>query len=89
MSHLIPLGERLVIKPIVEEKTSGGIILTTEAQEAPSRGTVIAIADDAATPYVNIGDVVLHGKYSGSPVKVDGENLLILSAKDILARVVD
>jgi chaperonin GroES len=89
-SQLTPLHDRVIIKPApAEEKTAGGIIIPDTAKEKPQRGTVVAAGpgkkDEPAT--VKKGDTVLYGKYSGTEVRIDGQDLLILREGDILAIV--
>ncbi|OPZ79068.1 MAG: 10 kDa chaperonin 3 [Alphaproteobacteria bacterium ADurb.Bin438] len=87
-----PLLDRVVIKRIEEErKTAGGIIIPDTAKEKPSQGEVMAIGaggrDDEGKVIamtVKIGDRVLFGKWSGTEVKIDGEDLLIMKESDIL-----
>ncbi len=88
-----PLADRVVVKPSqAEEKTKGGIIVPDTAKEKPVWGEVIAVgpgrvSDDGKviTPEVKVGDKVLYGKYSGTEVTVDGEELLIMRESDIFA----
>ncbi len=90
---LRPLHDRVIVKRIEEEKKSaGGIIIPDAAAEKPVRGKVVAVGsgkktDDGKTVAVDlkVGDVVLFGKYSGSEVKVDGEELLVMREDDIMA----
>ncbi|MCX7936015.1 MAG: co-chaperone GroES [Planctomycetota bacterium] len=92
---LRPLDDRVVVKRLeAEEKTSGGIILPDNAKEKPQRGEVIAVGPgklldngQRATPDVKVGDIILFGKYSGTEVKVEGVEYLILRESDILAKV--
>ena len=87
-----PLHDRVVVKRIEEEaKTTGGIIIPDTAKEKPQQGEVIAVGPGArdeagkVTPLdVKVGDRVLFGKWSGSEVKLDGEELLIMKESDIL-----
>ena len=87
-----PLHDRVVIKRIdAEEKTAGGIIIPDTAKEKPSQGEVIAIGpggrdeNGKLTPIdVKVGDVVLFGKWSGTEVKIDGQDLLIMKESDIM-----
>jgi len=86
--QLKPLHDRVIIKPApAEEKTAGGIIIPDTAKEKPQRGTVVAAGpgkkDDPVT--VKEGDTVLYGKYSGTEIKIGGQDLLILRESDILA----
>ena len=80
-----PLGERLlVLREEVEEKSSGGIILTESYQEKPNQGEVKAIGDDVTT--VKVGDTIVFGKYSSNEtLQVDDEELIILELKDVKA----
>ncbi len=91
--NLRPLHDRVIVKRLEEEKKSaGGIIIPDNASEKPSRGKVIAVgagkkADDGKLIPMDVkkGDTVLFGKYSGSEVKVDGEDLLVMREDDIMA----
>jgi chaperonin GroES len=91
--NLKPLADRVIVKPLeAEEKTKGGIIIPDNAKEKPQKGEVIAvgpgkIADNGQkiTMELKKGDKVLYGKYSGSEVTVDGDDLLIMRESDILA----
>ena len=90
-----PLGDRLIVKPKEsEEKTKSGIVLPDSAKEKPQEGKVISVGkgvkDDKGniTPMeVKVGDVVLYSKYSGTEVKIDGEEHLIIKESDVLAIV--
>jgi chaperonin GroES len=87
-----PLGDRVVIRRVEEEaKTKGGIIIPDTAKEKPQEGEVIAVGpgarDEAGERIpmdVKAGDRILFGKWSGSEVKLDGEDLLIMNESDIL-----
>ena len=87
-----PLHDRVVVKGIdAEEKTKGGIIIPDTAKEKPSQGEVVAVGPggrDEAGKLIPIdlktGDTVLFGKWSGTEVKLDGEDLLIMKESDIL-----
>jgi len=87
-----PLGDRVLIKRVEEEeKTKGGIIIPDTAKEKPQEGEVIAVGpglrDDSGKLQpldVNPGDRILFGKWSGSEVKLDGQDLLIMKESDIL-----
>lgn len=93
--NLTPLADRVIIKPSeAEEKTKGGIILPDTAKEKPIEGTVVAagpgkVTDDGKTVKlgVKVGDKVLYGKYSGTEITVEGEDLLIMRESDIFAIV--
>ncbi|HHW27286.1 MAG TPA: co-chaperone GroES [Firmicutes bacterium] len=90
---LKPLADRVVIKPIqAEEKTKGGIVLPDTAKDKPQEGEVVAVGpgrilDNGTrlTPEVKVGDRVIYSKYSGSEVKIDGEEHLVVREQDILA----
>ena len=92
-----PLHDRVVVKRIdAEEKTAGGIIIPDTVQEKPQEGEVISVGpgavDDAGkrvAPEVKAGDYVLFGKWSGTEVKVDGEELLIMKESDIMGVLTD
>ena len=87
-----PLHDRVVVKRIdAEEKSKGGIIIPDTAKEKPSQGQVVAVGpggrDESGkviTPDVKAGDKVLFGKWSGTEVKIDGEDLLIMKESDIM-----
>jgi len=91
-----PLEDRVVIQQIeAEEKTAGGIVLPDTAKEKPQRGKVLAVgpgklldSGERAPIGVVEGDEVLFGKYSGTEIKVDGEEIKILRESDILAKIV-
>jgi chaperonin GroES len=88
-----PLHDRIIVEAAQkEERSAGGIILPDTAQEKPQRGKVIAVgpgkrldSGQLAPVGVNVGDTVLYGKYSGTEVKVDGSDYIILRAEDVLA----
>tara|TARA_R110002020_G_scaffold10965_17_gene41731 strand:+ start:1995 stop:2285 length:291 start_codon:yes stop_codon:yes gene_type:complete len=90
-----PLHDRVVVRRLDgEEKTKGGIIIPDTAKEKPSEGVIVAVGpgarDDNGTrvvPDVKAGDRVLFGKWSGTEVKVDGEELLIMKESDIMGIV--
>ena len=87
-----PLGDRVLVKRVEEEsKTKGGIIIPDTAKEKPQEGEVVAVGPGARNDKGDIvaldlkaGDKILFGKWSGSEVKVDGEDLLIMKESDIL-----
>ncbi|HVL23390.1 MAG TPA: co-chaperone GroES [Thermomicrobiales bacterium] len=92
-TKLKPLGDRLVVKPATrEETTKSGIVLPDTAKEKPQRGTIVAAGEgrrdddgDRIPLDVKVGDEVLFAKYAGTEFKLDDEDLLILSEKDVLA----
>jgi chaperonin GroES len=87
-----PLGDRVLVRRVEEEqKTKGGIIIPDTAKEKPQEGEIVAVGpgarDDSGKVQpldVKVGDRVLFGKWSGSEVKLDGEDLLIMKESDIL-----
>jgi chaperonin GroES len=93
--QLKPLSDRVVLKKLeAEEKTSGGIVLPDTAKEKPQQGEILAVGpgrvDDKGNRTaleVKVGDKVLFAKYSGTEVKIDGTEYLIIQEKDILAIV--
>jgi chaperonin GroES len=93
--QLKPLADRVVLKKLeAEEKTSGGIVLPDTAKEKPQQGEILAVGpgrvDDKGNRTaleVKVGDKVLFAKYSGTEVKIDGTEYLIIQEKDILAIV--
>ncbi len=90
-----PLHDRLVLRRIIpEEKTSGGIIIPDTVKEKPGEGEVLAVGPGARNEQgaivqldVKTGDRVLFGKWSGTEVKIDGEELLIMKESDLLGVV--
>ena len=93
MSSIKPLYDRVVIKRMEEEKLSaGGIVIPDSATEKPIKGEVIAVGTgkvldngQVRAPQVKVGDKVLFGKYSGTEVKLDGTELLVLKEDDLFA----
>jgi chaperonin GroES len=91
--NIRPLHDRVLVRRMEEERTSpGGIVIPDSATEKPSRGEIIAagkgkITDsgDVRPMDVKVGDVVLFGKYAGTEIKVDGEELLVMREDDIVA----
>ena len=87
-----PLGDRVLVKRVEEEeKTKGGIIIPDTAQEKPQEGEVVAVGPgardedgDYIKPELNVGDRILFGKWSGSEVKIDGQDLIIMKESDVL-----
>jgi chaperonin GroES len=96
-TKLQPLGDRVVVKPTPrEEMTKSGIVLPDTAKEKPQEGTILAIGPGAfdndgkrIAMDVEVGQKVLYGKYAGTEFKLDDDELLIVSQKDILAIVED
>ncbi|HHP8752463.1 TPA: co-chaperone GroES [Acinetobacter baumannii] len=93
MSNIKPLHDRVVIKRMEEEKLSvGGIVIPDSATEKPIKGEVVAVGTgkvldngQVRAPQVKVGDKVLFGKYSGTEVKLDGVELLVVKEDDLFA----
>jgi chaperonin GroES len=96
-TKLQPLGDRVVVKPTPrEEMTKSGIVLPDTAKEKPQEGSILAVGPGGfdndgkrIAMDVSVGQKVLYGKYAGTEFKLDEEELLIVSQKDILAIVAD
>ena len=94
--NLNPLDDRVVVRTSdAEETTAGGIVLPDAAKEKPQRGSVVAVgpgrlldSGERCSLSVSVGDQVLFGKYGGTDIEVDGEDVKILRESDILARIV-
>lgn len=90
--NIRPLHDRVVIRREDEEtKSAGGIVLPGSAAEKPSRGEVLAVGNgkvndngDVRPLAVKVGDSVIFGQYAGSPIKLDGDELLVMNESDIL-----
>lgn len=93
MSSIRPLHDRVVIQRLEEERTSpGGIVIPETAAEKPMKGKVIAVGNgkmldngERRPVEVSVGDQILFGKYSGTEVKIDGEDYLVMREDDIMA----
>ena len=91
--NIRPLHDRVIIRRMEEEKTSpGGIVIPDYATEKPVKGEVVAVGNgkilesgDVRPLDVKVGDIILFGKYSGTEVSVDGEELLVMREDDITA----
>ncbi|HXF50107.1 MAG TPA: co-chaperone GroES [Dehalococcoidia bacterium] len=94
-TKLIPLHDRIVIKPIVQEEVlASGIVIPDTAKEKPQQGEVIAVGpgrldeNGKRVPMdVKVGDRILYAKYTGQEVKIDGEEYIVLSEKDVLCKL--
>ena len=91
-----PLDDRIVVKPgDAEETTASGLVIPDTAKEKPQQGEVLAVGPgrrsdqtgDLIPLDVKVGDIVVYSKYGGTEITVDGEDLLILTARDVLAIV--
>jgi len=90
--NIRPLHDRVVVKRKEEERTSaGGIVIPDSAAEKPQKGEIVAVGNGKVTDSgdlraldVKVGDQVLFGKYSGTEIKVDGQDVLIMKEEDIL-----
>ena len=95
MANITPLGDKILVKRLeAEEKTKGGIVLPDSAKEKPKEGKIISLGsgkllDDGSRGSFQVkkGDRVLFASYAGTEVKVDGEELMLMSEDDILAIV--
>jgi len=94
--NIRPLDDRVVVKPIdAEEMTAGGIVLPDSAKEKPQRGTVLAVGpgrllDNGQRGELSVAvkDEVIYGKYGGTDIEINGDEVKILRESDILAKVV-
>ena len=96
MASIKPLGDRVVVKPEpAEEKTASGLFIPDTAKEKPQRGNVLAVGPgkvengNKIDMTVSTGDTVLYGKYSGTEITMDGDDVLIMRESDILGIVND
>ena len=95
--NLQPLGDRLIVEVLEEEETTvSGIVLPDTAKEKPQRGKVLAVGPGKLLDSgkrgelsVQVGDQVIYGKYGGTDIEVNGDDVKILRESDILAKVVD
>ncbi len=95
-TKLRPLDDRVVVKPVeAEERTAGGIVLPDTAKEKPQRGKVVSIgpgklleSGQRGNLSVSVGDEVIYGKYSGTDIEIEGDDVKILRETEILAKVV-
>jgi chaperonin GroES len=95
-STLQPLEDRIVVRPgQAEETTISGLVIPDTAKEKPQQGEVLAVgpgrrsdAGELIPVDIEVGDVVLYSKYGGTEIAVDGEDLLVLSSRDVLAKLV-
>ena len=91
-----PLQDRVLVKPLTtEEKTKGGIIIPDTAKEKPMQGKVVAVGPGARSEDgklqpmgVKAGDKILYGKWSGTEIKIEGEDLLVMKESDIMGVIV-
>jgi chaperonin GroES len=90
-----PLHDRVIVKRLEEDRTSpGGIVIPDTAAEKPIRGTIVAVGNGKILENgqvrpcdITVGDKILFGKYSGTEVKVEGEDLLVMREEDVMAIV--
>ena len=88
--NIKPLSDRVLIEPVAAEtKTASGIFIPDTAKEKPQKGTVMAVGPGKKDEPTSVkeGDIVLYGKYAGTEINVDGEELLIMRESDIFAIV--
>jgi chaperonin GroES len=95
-TKLVPLEDRVVIRPLeAEEITASGLVIPDTAKEKPQEGEVLAVGpgrfDESGSKRVpmevGVGDRVLYSKYAGTEVKLDGDEFLVVSSRDILAKI--
>ena len=94
--NIRPLDDRVVVEPVeAEEMTAGGIVLPDSAKERPQRGKVVAVgpgrlldSGERGELSIAVGDEVIYGKYGGTDIEIDGNDVKILRESDILAKVV-
>ena len=94
-TKLVPLGDRLVIKPVVQEEVlASGILIPDTAKEKPQQGEVIAAGPGRLDENgkriamdVKVGDRILYAKYTGQEIKIEQEEYIVLSEKDVLCKV--
>ena len=94
-SKLVPLADKLVLKPIVQEEVlSSGIVIPDTAKEKPNQGEIIAVGpgrrddDGKIIPMeIAVGDRVLYAKYTGQEIKIENEEYIVLSERDLLCKV--
>jgi chaperonin GroES len=95
-TKLVPLADRIVITPLKQEEvTASGLVIPDTAKEKPQQGEVVAVGpgrlddDGKRVPMdVSVGDRILYAKYTGTEIKLDGEDYIVLNDKDILAKLV-
>jgi chaperonin GroES len=96
--NLQPLEDRIVVRPSeAEEKTASGLVIPDTAKEKPQQGTVLAVGPGRRSEQsgelipldIVAGDTVVYSKYGGMEIAVEGEDLLILTSRDVLAKVVE
>src|SRR5580704_12152300 len=94
--NLQPLDDRIVVRPSeAEEKTASGLVIPDTAKEKPQQGDVLAVGPGRRSDTtgelipldVAVGDTVVYSKYGGTEITIDGEDLLILTSRDVLAKV--
>ena len=94
--NLQPLEDRIVVRPAeAEETTISGLVIPDTAKEKPQQGEVLAVGPGRRAEHtgdlipmdVAVGDIVIYSKYGGTEITVDGEDVLILSSRDVLAKV--
>ena len=93
--NLQPLEDRIVVRPAeAEEKTASGLVIPDTAKEKPQQGEVLAVGPGRRSDTgelipldINVGDTVVYSKYGGTEITIEGEDLLILAGRDVLAIV--
>ena len=87
--QLVPIGERVIIKPITKEKTKGGIYIPESVREDKKQGIVVAVGKtkDGKDLPISKGDHIIYGGYSSEEIEIDGEKYIILEFKDVIAKI--
>lgn len=94
IENLVPMNDRILVKRDEEEERIGGIVIPDTAKEKPVRGTVVAVghgkrlkSGQIQTLSIKVGDKIYFGKYSGTEIKLDGQEYLIMREEDVLALI--
>jgi chaperonin GroES len=97
MNNFIPIRDRLLVKKIEDEnKTKSGLVISDDAKERPTKGSVLAVGEGALTEdgtvlpmIIKVGDIVVYPKYAGHPIKLDKIEYLILEEKEVLGKLTE
>ena len=97
MNNFIPIRDRLLVKKIEDDnKTKSGLVISDDAKERPTKGSVLAVGEGALTDdgkvlpmLIKVGDVVVYPKYAGHPIKLDKIEYLILEEKEVLGKLTE
>ncbi len=87
--NIQPMGTRILVKPVDQEnKTASGLYIPETAKEKPQTGLVVAVGEDEEIK-LKVNDTIVFAKYSGTEIKIDGDDYLIIECNDVLARVLN